>query len=119
MPTPAIIAEIVTSISAYNRPINAKDPTQDTVAYKGLENTTGCSLQSTSRNIPPIVPVMTPMKLAIKAGAPAISETNVPAIPKVASPAASATKKYLGKIFTNLATKNMNIALPIEAIKNV
>ncbi|MBW5289239.1 MAG: hypothetical protein Rpha_0239 [Candidatus Ruthia sp. Apha_13_S6] len=69
--------------------------------------------------MPPIVPVMTPIKLAINTGAPAARETKVPAMPKVARPAASAIRKCFDDIFNNLAAKNMTKALTIEAIKNI
>ena len=46
-------------------------------------------------------------------------ESNVPATPNVARPAASATKKYLGEIFFNQAAKYIAIAPRIDATKNV
>lgn len=64
-----------------------------------------------------MVPVITPMKLAINQGAPTIRETRVPAIPKVARPAASATRKNFGGIAIRRAVIKMVAALPSDAIK--
>jgi len=69
--------------------------------------------------MPPIVPVITPIKLATRGGAPTMSEANVPATPNVARPAASATKKYLGETTINLATIKTTTALASDAIKNI
>ena len=119
IPEPEIIADVVKSISKCSKLININEPIQETVVYSGLENTTGCSLQRTSRKIPPIAPVITPIKLATNAGAPATRATNVPATAKVAKPAASAIKKCFGDIFNNLAAKNIVTALASDAIKNI
>ena len=115
---PAITAARVISSLKCNRPMKSKEPSHETVAYRGLSNTTGVSLQSISRNIPPMVPVITPMKLANNGGAPTIKETNEPAMPKVAKPAASATKKNFGGIAMSLAAIKIAMALPSEAMKN-
>ena len=69
--------------------------------------------------MPPIVPVITPIKLASTGDAPAIRDTNVPAIPNVASPAASATKKNFGGMIINLAAMKIITALAKEAMKNI
>ena len=70
-----------------------------------------------SRNIPPRVPVITPIKLATSHGAPVISETSVPAIPKVASPAASGIKKNRAGMTVSRAVIKITMALPSDAIK--
>jgi hypothetical protein len=72
---PAITAACETLSPRYNSPINSNDPSHDTVAYKGLVHTMGGSLHKISLKILPIVPVITPMKLAISHRVPTISES--------------------------------------------
>lgn len=77
----------------------------------------GCSLHNISLNIPPIMPVITPIKLATSQGAPDISATRVPAIAKVASPAASGIRKNLCGMANRRAVIKIMIALSNEATK--
>lgn len=116
---PEMRADKVMSICKLNNVIKSTEPSQDTVAYSELWNTTGCSLHKMSREMPPIAPVITPIKLATNQGAPTMRDTNVPAMLNVANPAASGMRKKRGDIVKNLAVKNMMMALAIEAIKNI
>ena len=50
---------------------------------------------------------------------PSINETSVPAMAKVAKPAASAMRKYLGEMTINRAAIKRHNALAIEAIKKI
>ena len=66
-----------------------------------------------------MIPVITPIKLAISQGVPSINATNVPATPKVARPAASGIRKNRGEITKSLAITKTTMALTNETIKKL
>lgn len=114
---PEIIAAKKTPIFRCSNRMKNNEPSHETVVYKGLENTNGGSLHKISLKIPPMIPVITPIKLATNSGVSNIKATSVPAIPNVARPAASGIRKNRGEITVNRAVMNTTMALPKEAIK--